>query len=59
MDQTKLPTFSVEYELGGMVFYKNVNAATIEEAKNQVQSQQTNATIQAVSIVDENENYAG
>jgi len=59
MDQTKQRTFSVEYELGGVTFYKNVNAASMEDAKNQVQAQQTNASIRAVSIIEENENYAG
>ncbi|MEH7548404.1 hypothetical protein [Neobacillus vireti] len=59
MDQTKQRTFSVEYELGGVTYYKNVNAASMEEAKNQVQAQQTNASIRAVSIIEENENYAG
>ena len=59
MDQTKQRTFSVEYELVGVTFYKNVNAASMEDAKNQVQAQQTNASIRAVSIIEENENYAG
>ncbi|PFO09618.1 hypothetical protein COJ85_01310 [Bacillus sp. AFS076308] len=59
MDQVKQRTFSVEYELGGVTFYKNVNAASMEDAKNQVQAQQTNASIRAVSIIEENENYAG
>ena len=59
MDQTKQRTFSVEYELDGVTFYKNVNAASMEDAKNQVQAQQTNASIHAVSIIEENENYAG
>ena len=59
MDQTKQRTFSVEYELDGVTFYKNVNAASMEDAKNQVQAQQTNASIRAVSIIEENENYAG
>ncbi|MCM3727903.1 hypothetical protein M3226_19835 [Neobacillus cucumis] len=59
MDQTKQRTFSVEYELEGVTFYKNVNAASMEDAKNQVQAQQTNASIRAVSIIEENDNYAG
>ncbi|TWD96421.1 hypothetical protein FB550_11170 [Neobacillus bataviensis] len=59
MDQTKQRTFSVEYELDGVTFYKNVNAVSMDDAKNQVQAQQTNASIRAVSIIEENENYAG
>ncbi|MBT2656056.1 hypothetical protein J7E81_12575 [Bacillus sp. ISL-18] len=59
MEQTKQKTFSVEYELGGVIFYKNVNAASEEDAKNQIQAQQTNAAIHGVSLIEENENYAG
>ena len=59
MDRTKQNTYSVEYELGGVTFYKNVNAASGEDAKNQILEQQTNATIHGVSVIEENENYAG
>ncbi|MEH7415107.1 hypothetical protein V7266_07465 [Neobacillus drentensis] len=59
MDQPKTRTYSVEYELGGGVYFKNMNAESVEEAKHQLQAQQTNASIHAVSLIEENENYAG
>lgn len=61
MNQNNARTFSVEYELNGVIFFKNVTANSMEDAKLQVQRQQTNANIQAVSIVGEegNEHYAG
>lgn len=59
MDHTKQKTYSVEYELGGGTFYKNVNAASEEDAKNQIQAQHTNATIHGISVIEENEHYAG
>ncbi len=61
MEQNKSTTFSVEYELGGVTFFKNVSATSMEDAKIQIQGLQTNATIRSISIVgdDGNEHYAG
>ncbi|MFD1019712.1 hypothetical protein [Thalassobacillus hwangdonensis] len=50
MENNKL--FSVEYEQSGVVFFKEVAANSMEEAKQQVMSGQPTVKIRAVSVVD-------
>jgi hypothetical protein len=47
--------FTVEYELSGVVFFRNVTATNFEEAKQQIQSGQPDAQIRAVSIIENQE----
>ena len=43
-------TYTVEYELGGVVFYQQVQAKNIEEAKISVRQLQSTAKIRAVTL---------
>ncbi|WP_210367113.1 hypothetical protein [Bacillus sp. REN3] len=53
MDELK--TFTVEYELAGVVFYQQVHAKDIDEAKIRVRQQQSTANIRAVTLFNEEE----
>ncbi|MDK7669330.1 hypothetical protein [Cytobacillus oceanisediminis] len=46
-------TFTVEYELGGVVFYQQVLAKDIEEAKIRVRQLQSTANIRAVTLIND------
>ncbi|MEK4029320.1 MULTISPECIES: hypothetical protein [Bacillaceae] len=52
----KKDIYTVEYELSGVIFYKNVTAFNFEEAKQQIKSNFLDAKIRAVTIL-ENEEY--
>ncbi|MBX9975088.1 hypothetical protein [Cytobacillus firmus] len=51
----KSKTFTVEYELGGVVFYQQVKANDIEEAKIRVRQLQSTANIRAVTLFNDEE----
>jgi hypothetical protein len=48
-------TFTVEYELGGVVFYQQVQAKDIEEAKIRIKQLQSTANIRAVTLFNDEE----
>ncbi|SDM64458.1 hypothetical protein [Bacillus sp. OK048] len=48
-----LKTFTVEYELTGVIFYQQIQAKDIEEAKIRVRQQQSTAYIRAVTLFND------
>ncbi|MBT2757479.1 hypothetical protein [Mesobacillus foraminis] len=48
-------TFTVEYELASVVFYQQVQAKDMEEAKLMVRQQQSTANIRAVTLFNDEE----
>jgi hypothetical protein len=55
MKDNNQKSYTVEYELSGVVFFREVTAANFEEAKQQIQSGQPDAQIRAVSIIENQE----
>jgi hypothetical protein len=45
--------YSVEYEWGNVIFYQEVEATTIQEAKECVQHVKVNAAIRAVHVIED------
>ncbi|MFB3167679.1 hypothetical protein P5G62_011225 [Neobacillus sp. 179-C4.2 HS] len=48
----KQDIYTVEYELSGVIFYKNVTSFSFNEAKQQIQSNFLDAKIRAVTILE-------
>jgi hypothetical protein len=49
----KANRYSVEYEWENVVFYQEVEAMTIQEAKEYVQQAKINASIRAVHVIED------
>jgi hypothetical protein len=49
----KANRYSVEYEWANVVFYQEVEAMTIQEAKERVQHAKVNAAIRAVHVIED------
>ena len=45
--------YSVEYEWGNVIYYQEVEAMTIQEAKEYVQHTKVNAAIRAVHVIED------
>ncbi|MFL7941742.1 hypothetical protein ACKA0G_14875 [Priestia megaterium] len=49
----KINRYSVEYEWANMIFYQEVEAMTIQEAKERIQHTKVNASIRAVHVIED------
>ncbi|GAB1769879.1 hypothetical protein [Priestia megaterium] len=45
--------YSVEYEWGNVIYYQEVEAMTIHEAREYVQHTKVNAAIRAVHVIED------
>lgn len=49
----KTNRYSVEYEWVNVIFYQEVEAMTIQEAKERIQHAKINAAIRAVHVIED------
>ncbi|MBU3573814.1 hypothetical protein IUJ58_22985 [Priestia aryabhattai] len=45
--------YSVEYEWGKVIYYQDVEAMTIQEAKERIQNTKVNAAIRAIHVIED------
>ncbi|WP_165351764.1 hypothetical protein [Priestia megaterium] len=49
----KINRYSVEYEWTNVIFYQEVEAMTIQEAKERIQHTKVNAAIRAIHVMED------
>jgi len=49
----KINRYSVEYEWANVIFYQEVEAMTIQEAKERIQHIKVNTAIRAVHVIED------